>query len=305
VTLAARALARFSAWIDRADEGRDVARFRVAFALVWVVYDALDLALRGTDLGNDPFSTTRTPGLTAIQIGLVVTGVAVALGGRLVYPAGMLYAALRAEELFHYYDLNDYAFGAVTMLLLAHAEGGPLSRGRPSWVRDALRVELAWVYFATAALKMSSAWLGGGEIFVRSMHLSRAHAWPYPGFVLTVLRSRGADGALAWVGLAAELTVAVAYLRPGLRKLGVPLAIALHVFGALAMNVWFFSATMIAAAVTLMPGAAARGASGDDGDSAVAGRDQTPPCPDPPAPPTPSLPPAPPAPPTPVVGAGP
>ena len=174
----------------------------------------------------------------------------------------MLYAAaLRAAELYRYYDLNDYAFAAVTMLLLAHAEGGPFASGRPTWVRDALRVELAWIYFATAVLKMSSAWLGGGEIFVRSMHLARAHAWPYPGFVLAVLRSREADGLLAWLGLAAELTIAVVYVRPGLRKIGVPIAIGLHAFGALIVNVWFFSAAMIAAAVTLMP--ARRGASAE------------------------------------------
>jgi len=142
----------------------------------------------------------------------------------------------------------------VIYLLLAHSEGGPFAGGRaPRWVRDALLLELGWVYATTAVLKLSPDWLDGGHLYVRTQYLVHASAWPYPAPIARALTSTAVDAVLAKIGVLGELTLAIVVLVRRPYWLGVALAVGIHGFGTLATNVWFFSASMIAAVALLVP----------------------------------------------------
>ncbi len=102
-----------------------------------------------TERARNWFPHPRSPGLVALQIVLVASGVML-FAGRRVWEAGMVAGAARAAEAFVFFPLNDFFFVSVVCVLLAHSNGGPFERARrPRWVHDALLVQLAWIYVAT------------------------------------------------------------------------------------------------------------------------------------------------------------
>jgi hypothetical protein len=255
------AVERFVRWVDAEDEGRGVAPFRRVFVAIWLTYDLLDLALGTTERSLDWFPHARDPGLVVVQIVLIATG-AMLLWGRGVWAFGMTAAAARAVEAFVYFPLNDFFLGSIFLLLLAHSTGGPFrddGGGRkPKWVHDALLVQLAFIYAATAVLKMNPDWLDGGHLFVRTQYLVVNWGWPYPGWLEQRLASPAFDAFLAKLAILLELTLAGVLFVRGPFWLGVGLTLAIHAFGAFMTNVWFLSATMIASVVLLLPRPAAR-----------------------------------------------
>jgi hypothetical protein len=217
------------------------------------VYDAFDLACGATERSLLWLPHPRSAALCALQLVLVVCGAALVRGTR-VWAAGMAAAAARGLEAFAFFPLNDFYFGAVAYLLVAHSDGGPFGRGgRPRWVRDALLLELAWVYAATGVLKLSPDWLGGGHLFVRTQYLISASGWPYPAPLARALASLPFDAVLAKIAIAGELTLAAVVLARRPYWLGATLAVCIHGFGTLMTNVWFFSATMVAAVLLVLP----------------------------------------------------
>jgi hypothetical protein len=165
----------------------------------------------------------------------------------------------RTYEAFEFFSLNDFFFASVVYLLLAHSRGGPFERGRaPRWVRDALLAQLGWIYLATGLLKLNPDWLDGGQLFVRSQYLWTSHGWPYPAFVERALACIQVDAWLSKVGVAAELTLGVLLLARGPYWLAVALVVGVHTVGAAITNVWFFSASMVAGVVLLLPRGASR-----------------------------------------------
>jgi hypothetical protein len=247
------ALDRFASWARAPDAAGGVGAFRSAFAAIWLAYDAFDLAAGATERSSLWLPHPRSGELVALQFVLVVAGLALTLGLG-VWTAGVVAAVARAAEAFAFFPLNDFYFGSIVYLLLAHSRGGPFAGGAPPrWVRDALLAELAWVYAATGSLKLSPDWLDGGHLFVRTQYLIRAFGWPYPAPLAHALASLAVDASLARLGAAGELTLAVVVALRRPYWLAVALALAIHGFGALVTNVWFFSATMIAAVALLLP----------------------------------------------------
>jgi hypothetical protein len=176
------------------------------------------------------------------------------LAGRRIWISALIAAAARAAEGFVVFPLNDFFFVSIIDVYLAHSDGGPLRTGaRPKWVRDALLVQLGWVYLATAILKLSPDWLGGGHLFVRVQYLARSHDWPYPPRLLALLGSLAVDAALAKVAVVLEFALSALLFARRPYWLGAALALCLHGFGALVTNVWFFSASMLAAVLILLP----------------------------------------------------
>ncbi len=139
----------------------------------------------------------------------------------------------------------------------AHALGWAWSqRGLarvPRWVCDALRWQAAWIYLATGALKLNPAWLSGGHLYVRQAYLAAVLRWPYPAPLAHALSHLTVDAGLAWVAASWEILLGVLLVagRPAAAIAG--LAVAIHTFGALAMNVWFFGASMVAQVVLFLP----------------------------------------------------
>lgn len=254
MSFASTARDRFRAWLDAQDDGA-VARFRAVFAAIWVVYDAVNLVGGMTERSRVWFPHDREPGLVAVQVVLILSG-ALLGAGRWVWVSGMVAAIARTYEAFEFFTLNDFFFASVMYLLLAHSQGGPFERGRaPRWVRDALLAQLGSIYLATGLLKLNPDWLDGGQLFVRSQYLWTGHGWPYPAFLERALASIEVDAWLSKVGVAGELTLGVLLLARGPYWFAVALVLGVHGVGAIVTNVWFFSASMVAGVVLLLPGA--------------------------------------------------
>jgi hypothetical protein len=218
---------RFRSWVAAESSAAPLVRFRVAFGAIWLAYDLTDVLGSGTARIHNWLGTTAPPVL-------------------------LLAALLRAAEWQTYLHLNDFAYYAVTALILAHARapggllGMPLADMRaPRWPRDVLVLEAAWIYFATALMKTNPTWLSGKHLFVRLEYM-RALGWPYPDVVERCADSLRCDGALAAMGVLAELTLAGLLVLHPRRRLVTPIALGIHVVGALATNVWFFGPSLVA-----------------------------------------------------------
>jgi hypothetical protein len=262
------ALDRLARWVEARHECSAVAAFRRVFAGIWVAYDAIDVLWGMTERSRNWFPHPREGGLLALQLVLISTGAMLMLG-RGIYASGMIAAAARCLEARFFFTLNDFYFVTVVTLLLAHSDGGPFAarrrgateprraagaaqRAGPKWVHDVLLAQLAWIYFATASLKLNPDWLGGGHLFVRTQYLTLV-GWPYPAMMAHALGNLTVDAALAKAGVLLEMGLAIVLLARRGYWLGVSLAVAVHVVGAVLTNVWFFSASMIAAVVLLLP----------------------------------------------------
>jgi hypothetical protein len=247
------ALDRFQRWIDAQDTGASLATYRRVFATIWLVYDLIDLALGMTERSRIWFPHPRDPHLFELQAVLVGSGAMLVLG-KGVWAFGVLAAAARTTEALRFFALNDFFFGSVVYLLLAHSDGGPFAKGlRPKWVRDALLLELGYVYLATGVLKLNPDWLSGGHLFVRTQYLAYGQAWPYPHAIEHLLSLRAVDAWLAALGAALELTLGAVIFARRPYWLAAALVVGIHAFGALITNVWFFSASMATGVLILFP----------------------------------------------------
>jgi hypothetical protein len=145
----------------------------------------------------------------------------------------------------------------VTAFLLAAAEadGPPFGKRAArvrAWPEDALLYELAWIYFTTAVLKLNGAWLSGDILYVRMRYLA-ASGWPLAGALERLTARPAVVIGLAMGAVAAELALAALLVSRRRRRLALVLCIGLHAFAALATDVWFFGASMIAQVWALFP----------------------------------------------------
>ena len=234
--------------VQAADAG--VLRFRRAFALVWLTYDLCDLAMGGTASyfgwlgGGGPML------LTVVQVSLIMAQAGMALG-RPAAPVFALMAALLRGLQLTVYPINDYFYYVVVCVLLAFP-------GNPRWRRDLLLAQTAWIYLATAVLKLNQEWLSGGHLFVRINYLWDAHGWPHLRALTACTDSMACLRVVAMGAIGAELALAALLILPWRsryrRPLAIALAVGIHLFAALTVNVWFFGASMIAQVVFLVPG---------------------------------------------------
>jgi len=246
---------RFKSWLQVTTPSLGMMRFRFAFAAIWLTYDLVDLIWGGTQAPFWLYSDRTAPHqIAALQIGLVLCELSVLLG---FHPQKSLLLAffLRAFEAW-IFPLNDFLYYIVTALLLAHFESSFLGeKGKAQlWVRQVLVLETAWIYFSTALLKLNPSWLSGGDLYSRQMFQISSHAWPYPMFYKTLSSGLPLNAVLAWSAVVGEFSLALLlgyWCLGGKRKRGVSgmatvLVILIHGFAAVALNVWFFGASMIA-----------------------------------------------------------
>lgn len=244
---------RFERWIDAEDRDSGLGTYRRVFATIWLAYDVIDLAFGMTERSRIWFPHARDGNLLVLQAALIVSGAMLVLG-KGVWVFGMIAAVARTVEALSFFALNDFFFGSIVYLLLAHSDGGPFGRGRrPTWVRDTLLFELGWIYLATGVLKLNPDWLGGEHLMVRTQYLAHGQGWPYPAALERALASRFVDAKLSALGAALELTLGAVILVRRPYWLAAALVLAIHVFGALVTNVWFFSASMAAGVLLLLP----------------------------------------------------
>jgi hypothetical protein len=120
-------------------------------------------------------------------------------------------------------------------------------------VRHVLLAELGWIYVATGLLKLNPDWLDGGQLFVRSQYLWNGQNWPYPAIVERALSSVAVDARLSQAGAASEIALGVVLFARRPYWLAAALVLGIHAFGAFVTNVWFFSASMVAGVLILLP----------------------------------------------------
>ena len=246
---------RFRAWASRLEPASTLVRFRMAFGAIWLVYDVIDLLGSGTARITDWLGTTAPSGLVFLQLGLIACELLMVLGEPVAFaaPATLVAALLRGLEWRTYLRLNDFAYYAVTALILGHsgARGGlfrPPAEGSTArrWPRDVLVLQAAWIYFATGLLKLNPSWLSGRHLFVRLEYLHSVLAWPYPGLMNRCAEALPCDAVLAWTGVMGELSLACLLAFHRRRRFALPLAIMIHGFGGLGTNVWFFGPSLVA-----------------------------------------------------------
>jgi len=251
---------RFSRWVAAETSPRAIARFRIAFAAIWLVYDAIDLFTGATAHQLDPVDPFPAAwALRGLQLVLVFGECALLLGVR-PRTAALVCAGARAVVAWRFFPLNDFLYFSVTALLLALARsGGAMALGAraeervPRWPRDLLVLQAAWIYFASGLLKLNPVWLSGGHLFVRLQYLGAARNWPYPHLFGRCAASLACESVLAWCGAGAEVLLAVLLAAGVRRRFVVPLAIGIHGFAAAALNVFFFGASMVAQVALLAP----------------------------------------------------
>jgi hypothetical protein len=251
----------WSAWLERDVDARPLDSFRRAFAGIWLLYDGFDLALSGTSLCAHWPSTViegAPLGLQLIQLGLVLSQSAL-FAGRWIPAVAVAACALRLLEQFLYFGLNDFLYYSVTVAWLAFAaphagrDDEKHRRCVPAWVRDGLLIQTGWIYLASALLKMNPAFISCEHFWVRHAYQATVLHWPYPGFLRVWLSSLRVNAALAWVTVISEAALgALLWLRRG-RPLALALALGIHLFAALAVNVFFFGASLLAQVWLLFP----------------------------------------------------
>jgi hypothetical protein len=262
----------WSAWLQREIDAAPLIGFQRAFAAVWLAYDVFDLSLSGTSLCAQWPSTLiegAPLGLQLMQVGLIVCELSL-LAGRWVPVAALASCGLRAAEQWQYFVLNDFLYYCVTVAwlafssarLAAHESEHGLVEQRyvPQWVRDGLLLQTGWIYLASATLKLNPAFISGEHFWVRHAYQLHVAHWPYPAFLRPWLLSMPVNAGLAWLTVISEASLGVLlWLRRG-RPVALALALGIHVFAGLAMNVFFFGASLIAQVWLLFPRERAAGA---------------------------------------------
>ncbi|HEX4354906.1 MAG TPA: hypothetical protein VHZ95_18370 [Polyangiales bacterium] len=248
---------RFARWVARDVSARPLERFRIAFGLVWFAYDACDLAFSGTAWCASWILTA----LDGAPLGLQLTQVALLacqlllITGRRVPLAAFACCGLRLFEYFVFFRVNDFLYYAVVAVWLGFAQPfGEASRRRvPAWVLHGLLIQTGWIYLASAFLKLNPAFLSGEHFFVRYGYMTTALHWPYPAFVEPWLLSLPFDRALALLTVSSEALLGTLLIMRRGRLLACVLAICIHTFAAVGMNVFFFGASLIAQVCLLFP----------------------------------------------------
>jgi hypothetical protein len=250
--------ARFSAWLQREVDARPLELFRRVFAAIWLVYDACDLALNGTALCASWLLTALNGaplGLQLNQVALIVCQLGLIVGWR-VSELALAACALRMFEWWQYFRVNDFLYYAVTAAWLVFAVPVRDHEGRarmPAWVQRGLLVQTGWIYLASALLKLNPAFVSGEHFFVRHGYQLTVMQWPYPALLKPWLLSLRVNAGLAWLTVCSEATLGLLLVLRRGRYVALALAIGVHGFAALDMNVFFFGASLLAQVALLFP----------------------------------------------------
>ena len=240
---------RWDRWTSARIDAPQLFTFRRVFAAIFLLYDVLDIAYRGTVSAMSWGSVLEgayPTGLLQLQLVCVAAEVVLLLGR----PREAVQIACAAEFLARwrigdkYFGLNDFRFVALAALLLVFLPSG--GRSAPRWLVDVWRWQTAWVYIATGGLKANDAFLSGGHLYVRHNYL-RLRGWPYPWPISDLLARHWANRGFAVFTVVAEIGVGVLLLVPWRRARlwALVLAIAIHGGAAVLVDVWFFGALMI------------------------------------------------------------
>ena len=245
---------QFSSWINASTSTRPLKIFRVVFALIWIFYDTVDFMFG--EVARNFIAKPDAPlrPLALCQGLLILSELGLLFGWRARNFALLCFGLRLWQSTF--FPLNDYFYFCSTALILSQCDISNENGDQGAkWPKDVLIFQTAWIYFSTALLKLNPSWLSGGDLYVRFRYLSFSHHWPYPAFFEKMADSLTFNATLAEIGVVLELGIALLLLyhwsiepksNPWVKRSLLMITAGVHIFAALTLNVWFFSASMIA-----------------------------------------------------------
>jgi len=254
--------AAFKRWTRAEMARRPLVLFRVAFALVWLVYDVIDFTQRQT-LGIVDFSKFQMNHtfFTAAQLTVIVCELGLLIGFKARWFA--FGACLARGVMAYFFGLNDFLYYSVVAFILSQADCENASSPKAlAWPRDVLILQTAWIYFSTAFLKLNPLFTTGGDLYVRQNYIARTVFFYYPEFYLKWISDIGNNAVLAWGAIVGEFTLAALLFiwwfkpkrRKELRRGVILLACCIHLYAAYFLDVFFFGASMLAQVILLTLG---------------------------------------------------
>ncbi len=201
--------------------------------------------------------------VSGLQIILILCEIGLLLGWR---PRMMAFVAFLARGYFSYlFPFNDYLYFTVVALLLSVSECEEARKGESlpnqvlAWPRDVLVLQTAWIYFAAALFKLGPNFISGGDLYVRQNYAAEVLPLPFPEFYRSFISTLSGNAILAWSGIFVEASIAMVLVawwwfpeyRRKLRFAAIAIAIGIHGYAALFLNVFFFGASMLAQVVLL------------------------------------------------------
>jgi hypothetical protein len=270
----------WAAFVARTEPDGGLLVFLAVFAGIWGLYDLLDLCWQGTASAYwlHPDGARIGQSLRWVQVGLLVsqgTILLLALVGRArpvprwtLFLALLAAFALRAVEAWFFFGINDFFYYSVTALIAAQFFTAGQRGFVAAWPKTVLRYQTAWIYLATAMLKLNEHWLSGDHLWIRQRYQAEVLHWPLPAVLAAWMARPAVSRALAWAGAAGELCLGVMLLVRAPRRLVVAAAACLHAFAAAALNVWFFGASMVAQVVFVSGAGQPAEASGESAPTA-------------------------------------
>jgi len=254
---------KFHRWLKSTSLRGTVDSFRIVFAAIWLIYDLLDISLGETVkilwFYRGPFYSLS---VISSQVILIFCELGLLLGWRprsLAFLAFLAFLARSYESCF--VPLNDFFYFTVIALILSQCEGrrgkrsvGGTSKNVAAWPRDLLVAQTAWIYFASAFLKLNPFFLSGGDLYVRQNYEVAVLPLYYPEFYRSWISTLTGNGILAGLAVTMEMSLALILLswllwphrRHRLHVLASCLALGIHGYAAYNLNVFFFGASMIA-----------------------------------------------------------
>jgi hypothetical protein len=229
-------------------------KLRVALAAVWLVYDCIDLCLSKTATQFIEPSPALRLKFILLQAILIISQWCIVRGKKPQQMCAVAAAARLMEySLFH---LNDFGYDFIMLLLCCTVPTDVSTKNNAAWHRSLqplFVLQTAYLYFATALLKLGPTWLGGGDLFVRQMYMLHVQAWPYPELYSQCVSSMACNQILALSGVTSEFLLSAALLcwalLPRTQRIAKYIAIgvccAIHGFAAISDNVWFFGLSMV------------------------------------------------------------
>ena len=239
-------------WLDRDVSANKLNQFRTVFALVWLTYDVCDIWADGTWTCLNLLQRLHPEVSPARPVqGLLVAAELGLLSGRFPALFCLVAAALRFYQTTTYFWLNDFFYYGLTALLMgiAYLDGDVLSKSPArvkAWMVDVMRVQLGFIYLATAVMKLNPSWLSGSHLHVRVSYLHKAVDWPYPDVFLRCMNDKPCASAHAWTAVLLESLLGVLVASGRFPRLSLFLAVGIHGFAVATTNVWFFGASIVA-----------------------------------------------------------
>jgi hypothetical protein len=240
---------RFVTWTEAEGDLTGVIYFRRAFAAIWLIYDLVDLS-QSQILNNMVILGVQIDHhfLQGSQVTVICFELGMLIG---LWPRLSAFGAFAARAAIAWrFQFNDYLYFCVITLILSQCD----IKSRKIWPRDVLVLQTAWIYLASAILKLNPSFLSGGDLFVRQNYLATVLPLPYPDFYRALVANLHFDAGLAALTVFTEIALPTLLLawwlfpwrRKMLRRIAILAAACMHLYAAYFLDVFFFGLSLVA-----------------------------------------------------------